>query len=124
MPRDPLSRTSAFSTGRVRSRSSSSSREANSSVAAGFRGGAAPARGDPRPTPRPCVGGAGGRRAGALARGCGAALSAGGAAAITPVEADALVRRLFACDEPDYTPDGRPVMTVVSAVEAEKRLKK
>lgn len=64
------------------------------------------------------------RLAAALARSCSAALSAGGAAAITPVEADALVRRLFACDEPDYTPDGRPVMTVVSAVEAEKRLKK
>lgn len=60
----------------------------------------------------------------AMARSCCGALFAGGSATVTPVEADALVRQLFACDEPNYTPDGRPVMTVVSAVEAEKRLKK
>lgn len=68
------------------------------------------------------------RLAAAMARSCCAALFAGGGSAntsaVTTVEADALVRQLFACDEPNYTPDGRPVMTVVSAVEAEKRLKR
>lgn len=68
------------------------------------------------------------RLAAAMARSCCAALfagSGGGAtASVSAVEADALVRELFACDEPNYTPDGRPVMTVVSAVEAEKRLKR
>lgn len=68
------------------------------------------------------------RLAAAMARSCCAALFSGGgsanASAVTTVEADALVRQLFACDEPNYTPDGRPVMTVVSAVEAEKRLKR
>lgn len=70
------------------------------------------------------------RLAAAMARSCCAALFAGnnsgGASSsnVSAVEADALVRQLFACDEPNYTPDGRPVMTVISAVEAEKRLKR
>ena len=64
------------------------------------------------------------RLAAAMARSCCTALFAGGYAKVTPFEADALVRQLFACDEPNYTPDGRPVMTVVTAVEVEKRLKK
>lgn len=67
------------------------------------------------------------RLAAAMARSCCAALfvSDGSAAApVTAVEADALVRQLFACDEPNFTPDGRPVMTVVSAAEAGKRLKR
>lgn len=66
------------------------------------------------------------RLAAAMARSCCAALFAadGGAAPVTAVEADALVRHLFGCDEPNYTPDGRPVMTVVSAAEAAKRLKR
>lgn len=66
------------------------------------------------------------RLAAAMARSCCAALfvSDGVASPVTAVEADALVRQLFACDEPNYTPDGRPVMTVVSAIEAAKRLKR
>ncbi len=70
------------------------------------------------------------RLAAAMARSCCAALFAGGGAGsgvgggVSTVEADALVRELFGCEEPNYTPDGRPVMTVVSAIEAEKRLKK
>lgn len=65
------------------------------------------------------------RLAAAMARSCCAALFAGGGAGtVSPVEADALVRQLFACEEPNYTPDGRPVMTVISAMETEKRLKK
>lgn len=67
------------------------------------------------------------RLAAAMARSCCAALFVSdgrSAAAVTAVEADALVRQLFACDEPNLTPDGRPVMTVVSAAEAGKRLKR
>lgn len=68
------------------------------------------------------------RLAAAMARSCCAALFSGGGlgggASVSAVEADALVRELFACEEPNYTPDGRPVMTVVSAMEAEKRLKR
>lgn len=64
------------------------------------------------------------RLAAAMARSCCAALASGGGAGVLAVEADALIRQLFACDEPNYTPDGRPVMTVVTAVEAEKRLKR
>ncbi len=69
------------------------------------------------------------RLAAAMARSCCAALFAGGGkngatTSVSAVEADALVRQLFACEEPNYTPDGRPVMTVVSAAEAAKRLKK
>lgn len=64
------------------------------------------------------------RLAAAMARSCCAALFAGGSAKVTPLEADTLIRQLFACDEPNYTPDGRPVMTVMTAVEVEKRLKK
>lgn len=67
------------------------------------------------------------RLAAAMARSCCAALFAGGGdgrAAVTGAEADELVRRLFACEEPNYTPDGRPVMTVISTIEAEKRLKR
>lgn len=40
------------------------------------------------------------------------------------LESDELVRQLFACEEPNYTPDGRPVMTVIPAGEVDKRLKK
>lgn len=66
--------------------------------------------------------------AAAMARSCCAAITAGGTGqgrgSVTTIESDALVRQLFACDEPNYTPDGRPVMTVVGIVEAEKRLKR
>lgn len=65
------------------------------------------------------------RLAEAMARSCCAPLfAAGRTGAVTTMEAEALVKRLFGCDEPNYTPDGRPVMTVVSALEAEKRLKR
>lgn len=65
------------------------------------------------------------RLAEAMARSCCAPLfAAGGAGTVTAVEAEALVKRLFGCDEPNYTPDGRPVMTVISALEAEKRMKR
>lgn len=66
------------------------------------------------------------RLAAAMARSCCASLFAGnnGGGSVTTVEADALVRQLFACEEPNYTPDGRPVMTVVSVAETEKRLKR
>ncbi|WP_298063927.1 DNA mismatch repair endonuclease MutL [uncultured Rikenella sp.] len=66
------------------------------------------------------------RLAAAMARSCCAALFApdGMAHPVSAVEADALVRQLFGCDEPNYTPDGRPVMTVVSTAEVVKRLKK
>lgn len=43
---------------------------------------------------------------------------------LTPVEGDALVRRLLACEEPNYTPDGKPVLTIIGVAELEKRLKK
>lgn len=65
------------------------------------------------------------RLAEAMARSCCAPLfAAGGAGTVTAVEAEALVKRLFGCNEPNYTPDGRPVMTVISALEAEKRMKR
>ena len=65
------------------------------------------------------------RLAEAMARSCCAPLfAAGGAGSVTTMEAEALIRKLFSCDEPNYTPDGRPVMSVVSALEAEKRLKR
>ncbi|WP_294600830.1 DNA mismatch repair endonuclease MutL [uncultured Rikenella sp.] len=65
------------------------------------------------------------RLAEAMARSCCAPLFAsGGTGTVTTVEAEELIKGLFGCDEPNYTPDGRPVMTVISALEAEKRLKR
>lgn len=66
------------------------------------------------------------RLAAALARSCHA--QRGGSKTqpkgMTREEGESLVNRLFACEEPNYTPDGKPVMTVVSVMEIEKRLKK
>lgn len=43
---------------------------------------------------------------------------------LSDTEAGALVSQLLSCDEPSYTPDGRPVMTAITNIEIEKRLRK
>lgn len=64
------------------------------------------------------------RLAAALARTCVGSDRNAERIMLTPLECETVVNNLFGCSEPNYTPDGKPVMWVLTPAEAEKKLKK